>query len=155
MKNMCFCLEVMFSQQSPLGGGGVMEQQQQQQGAGSVPATPADMKEMRSVVLTGFGDLSKVKVYKSPHPMVGPGEVLIRVQACGMNFHDMLVRQGAIANLPNTPLILGYECAGYVEELGPCPATSSISALSCSLQPLNHSELTSGRNQEITKNKIN
>ena len=111
----------MFQQSGPMGGGSQMDaggaMQGQQQGQGQVPATP-DMKEMRSVVLTGFGNLSKVKVYKSPQPMVGPGEVLIRVQACGMNFNDLLVRQGATDNLPNTPLILGYECAGYVEELG-------------------------------------
>jgi len=88
------------------------------EGHGQVPATPDDQKEMRSVVLTGFGNLSKIKVYKQPQPMVGPGEVLIRVQACGLNFNDLLVRQGATDNLPNTPLILGYECAGYVEELG-------------------------------------
>ena len=94
---------------------------QSQMGAGDGsqgPAAAPDIKEMRSVVLTGFGNLSKVKVYKSPQPMVGPGEVLIRVQACGLNFNDLLVRQGSIDNLPNTPLILGYECAGYVEELG-------------------------------------
>ncbi|XP_075266462.1 synaptic vesicle membrane protein VAT-1 homolog-like isoform X2 [Convolutriloba macropyga] len=111
----------MFQQSGPPMGGNAQHMDpsagMQPQGGSQVPATP-DMKEMRSVVLTGFGNLSKVKVYKSPQPMVGPGEVLIRVQACGMNFNDLLVRQGVTDNLPNTPLILGYECAGYVEELG-------------------------------------
>lgn len=38
-------------------------------------------KEMRAVVLTGFGGLKSVKVLKKPEPAVAEGEVLIRVKA--------------------------------------------------------------------------
>ncbi|GBP62563.1 Synaptic vesicle membrane protein VAT-1 homolog-like [Eumeta japonica] len=38
-------------------------------------------KEMRAVVLTGFGGLKTVKILKKPEPAVGEGEVLIRVKA--------------------------------------------------------------------------
>jgi len=38
-------------------------------------------KEMRAVVLTGFGGLKSVKVLKKPEPTLGEGEVLIRVKA--------------------------------------------------------------------------
>lgn len=38
-------------------------------------------KEMRAVVLTGFGGLKTVKILKKPEPSVGEGEVLIRVKA--------------------------------------------------------------------------
>lgn len=38
-------------------------------------------KEMRAVVLTGFGGLKTVKILKKPEPTVGEGEVLIRVKA--------------------------------------------------------------------------
>lgn len=38
-------------------------------------------KEMRAVVLTGFGGLKSVKVLKKPEPTVAEGEVLIRVKA--------------------------------------------------------------------------
>lgn len=38
-------------------------------------------KEMRAVVLTGFGGLKSVKVQKKPEPTLAEGEVLIRVKA--------------------------------------------------------------------------
>ncbi|XP_061720363.1 synaptic vesicle membrane protein VAT-1 homolog-like isoform X2 [Cydia pomonella] len=75
-------------------------------------------KEMRAVVLTGFGGLKTVKILKKPEPTVGEGEVLIRVKACGLNFQDLIVRQGAIDSPPKTPFILGFECAGEIEQVG-------------------------------------
>jgi NADPH:quinone reductase-like Zn-dependent oxidoreductase len=36
----------------------------------------------------------------------------------GLNFQDLMVRQGAIDSPPKTPFILGFECAGEVEEVG-------------------------------------
>jgi hypothetical protein len=38
-------------------------------------------KEMRAVVLTGFGGFKGVKILKKPEPVMQPGEVLIRVKA--------------------------------------------------------------------------
>ncbi|KAK7866727.1 hypothetical protein R5R35_003148 [Gryllus longicercus] len=75
-------------------------------------------KEMRAVVLTGFGGLKSVKVLKKPEPTLGEGEVLVRVRACGLNFQDLMARQGAIDSPPKTPFILGFECAGEVAEVG-------------------------------------
>lgn len=40
-----------------------------------------DPKEMRAVVLTGFGGLKSVKILKKPEPTLNEGEVLIRVKA--------------------------------------------------------------------------
>ncbi|XP_056629777.1 synaptic vesicle membrane protein VAT-1 homolog-like [Diorhabda sublineata] len=75
-------------------------------------------KEMRAVVLTGFGGLKSVKILKKPEPTVNEGEVLIRVKACGLNFQDLMVRQGAIDSPPKCPFILGFECAGEIEQVG-------------------------------------
>ncbi|KAG8318157.1 Type I Polyketide synthase [Homalodisca vitripennis] len=36
----------------------------------------------------------------------------------GLNFQDLMVRQGVIDSLPKTPFILGFECAGEVEQVG-------------------------------------
>ncbi|KAL1434197.1 hypothetical protein MTO96_011840 [Rhipicephalus appendiculatus] len=79
-------------------------------------APPA--KEMRAIVLTGFGGLKTVKVLKKPEPAAAEGELLIRVKACGLNFLDLMVRQGALDNLPKTPFIMGFECSGEVEAVG-------------------------------------
>ncbi|XP_076323494.1 synaptic vesicle membrane protein VAT-1 homolog-like isoform X1 [Tachypleus tridentatus] len=75
-------------------------------------------KEMKAVVLAGFGGLKSVKVMKKSQPSVGEGEILIRVKACGLNFLDVMVRQGVIDSPPKTPFILGFECAGEVESVG-------------------------------------
>ncbi|XP_069675674.1 synaptic vesicle membrane protein VAT-1 homolog-like [Periplaneta americana] len=102
----------------------VAEKTEQQDAAPAEEAEAADKtpeqppKEMRAVVLTGFGGLKSVKVLKKPEPTLGEGEVLIRVKACGLNFQDLMVRQGAIDSPPKTPFILGFECAGEVEEIG-------------------------------------
>ncbi|XP_060521504.1 synaptic vesicle membrane protein VAT-1 homolog-like isoform X2 [Cylas formicarius] len=75
-------------------------------------------KEMRAVVLTGFGGLKSVKIMKKPEPTANEGEVVIRVKACGLNFQDLMVRQGAIDSPPKCPFILGFECAGEIEQVG-------------------------------------
>ena len=52
-----------------------------------------------------------------PIPEPGPGQVLIRVEATGLNFIEVYFRKGVYkASLPLTP---GSEAAGTVEELGP------------------------------------
>lgn len=76
------------------------------------------VKEMRSIVLTGFGGLKTVKIQKKPEPEVAEGEVLIRVKACGLSFQDLMFRQGAIDSPPKCPVTLGFECAGEVEKVG-------------------------------------
>lgn len=36
----------------------------------------------------------------------------------GLNFQDLMVRQGAIDSPPKCPFILGFECAGDIEQVG-------------------------------------
>uniref|UniRef100_A0AAQ5YPU5 Enoyl reductase (ER) domain-containing protein n=1 Tax=Amphiprion ocellaris TaxID=80972 RepID=A0AAQ5YPU5_AMPOC len=75
-------------------------------------------KEMRAVILAGFGGLNKLKVTKKAMPEPQDGEVKIRVKACGLNFLDLMVRQGTVDNPPKPPLVPGFECSGIVESLG-------------------------------------
>ncbi|XP_024295970.1 synaptic vesicle membrane protein VAT-1 homolog-like [Oncorhynchus tshawytscha] len=77
-----------------------------------------DTKEMRAVILSGFGGLNKLRVTKKAMPEPQEGEVKIRVKACGLNFLDLMVRQGNIDNPPKTPLVPGFECSGIVEAMG-------------------------------------
>jgi D-arabinose 1-dehydrogenase-like Zn-dependent alcohol dehydrogenase len=55
-----------------------------------------------------------------PDPRVGPGDVLIRVQACGVCHSDLHLADGSLASLGlgMPPLILGHEVAGTVAEVG-------------------------------------
>ncbi|XP_033958949.1 synaptic vesicle membrane protein VAT-1 homolog-like isoform X2 [Pseudochaenichthys georgianus] len=77
-----------------------------------------DAKEMRAVVLAGFGGLNKLRVTKKAMPEPQDGEVKIRVKACGLNFLDLMVRQGSIDNPPKLPIVPGFECSGIVESVG-------------------------------------
>lgn len=50
---------------------------------------------MKAVVLTGHGDLDRLRYMDYPLPAIAADEVLIEVHACGMNNTDVWVRQGA------------------------------------------------------------
>lgn len=76
------------------------------------------VKEMRCVTLTAFGGVKMMKVQMRPEAKPIEGEVLIRVKACGINFTDLMARQGAIDNPPKIPFTMGFECAGEIEALG-------------------------------------
>ncbi|XP_045888958.1 synaptic vesicle membrane protein VAT-1 homolog-like isoform X1 [Micropterus dolomieu] len=76
-----------------------------------------DAKEMRAVILAGFGGLNKLRVTKKTMPELQDGEVKIRVKACGLNFLDLMVRQGTIDNPPKPPVVPGFECCGIVESV--------------------------------------
>jgi propanol-preferring alcohol dehydrogenase len=49
-------------------------------------------------------------------PEPGPGEVLIRTEACGLCHSDLFI--GSLAELPRAPLTLGHEAIGTIEKLG-------------------------------------
>ncbi|WP_417728956.1 NADPH:quinone oxidoreductase family protein [Roseovarius sp.] len=54
-----------------------------------------------------------------PRPIPKPGEIALRIAACGLNFADLLMVKGAYQDTPEPPFTLGMEVAGVVEALGP------------------------------------
>jgi synaptic vesicle membrane protein VAT-1 len=58
-------------------------------------------------------------VREAPDPVAAPGTVRIRVHAAGVNFSDLLARQGLYPDAPKLPCTVGYEVAGLVDQLGP------------------------------------
>lgn len=73
---------------------------------------------MRAVVTTRNGDARVMKVETRPDPVPPPGEVLIRVKASGLNFADILARQGLYPDGPPKPCVMGYEVSGVIEAVG-------------------------------------
>src|ERR1700694_3688640 len=73
---------------------------------------------MRAIVTTANGDVRVMKVEERPDPVPAPGEVVVRVKAAGLNFADILARQGLYPDGPKKPCVMGYEAAGVVEEVG-------------------------------------
>lgn len=54
-----------------------------------------------------------------PLPRPQPGEGLVAIHACGLNFADLLMQQGKYQQKPSFPFIPGLECAGTLVALGP------------------------------------
>ncbi|CAM9360126.1 unnamed protein product [Lampetra planeri] len=77
-------------------------------------------EQYKAVVLTGFGGYDKLRVERRTGAMVpAAGEVRIRVHACGLNFAELMARQGLYDCLPKKPpVVLGMECAGEIDAVG-------------------------------------
>ena len=71
--------------------------------------------EVRAVVAKEKGKRVEMETIAVPDP--GPGEALVRVQACGVCHTDLHYREGAIND--DFPFLLGHEAAGVVEAVGP------------------------------------
>ena len=56
---------------------------------------------------------------ESHDPVPGEGQVRVRVEASGVNFADILARQGAYLEAPKPPCVLGFEVVGRVDSVGP------------------------------------
>ena len=71
--------------------------------------------EVRAVVAREKGRPVSLETILVPDP--GPGEALVRVQACGVCHTDLHYREGGIND--DFPFLLGHEAAGVVESVGP------------------------------------
>ncbi|XP_066497862.1 synaptic vesicle membrane protein VAT-1 homolog [Hoplias malabaricus] len=87
--------------------------------AAAAPAPEEDAFTYRALVLTGYGGYDKVKLQvKKGKPALKAGEVMVRVRACGLNFADLMARQGLYDRLPSPPVTPGMECSGTIEAVG-------------------------------------
>src|ERR1700756_3916322 len=73
---------------------------------------------MKAVVVTRQGGPEVLEVRDVPDPQPAPGEVIVRVEAVGINFADTMSTQGNYAGTPPAPFISGREFAGVVESTG-------------------------------------
>jgi acryloyl-coenzyme A reductase len=74
---------------------------------------------VKAILLERFGDADMLEIRDVEVPRPSAGEVLIRVRACGVCYHDVLSRAGLMRRGMKMPAILGHEVAGEVAELGP------------------------------------
>jgi len=72
---------------------------------------------MQAIVVQALGDPDVLALRAHPIPQPGPGDVLVRLQAIGVNFSDTERRRG-VYDPPVLPWIPGNEAAGIVEGLG-------------------------------------
>jgi NADPH2:quinone reductase len=89
---------------------------------------------MKAIQIRATGGPEVLELAELPIPVPGPGQVLIRIEAIGVNFIEIYFRKGTYKAA--LPLIPGSEAAGTVEELGsgvngfkPGDAVASVSVL--------------------------
>jgi NADPH2:quinone reductase len=70
---------------------------------------------VRAVLLRETGGPEQLQLAEVPDPEPGDGEVVVRVRAAGINFADVLVRQGRYPQPPELPTVPGSEVAGEVD----------------------------------------
>jgi S-(hydroxymethyl)mycothiol dehydrogenase len=73
------------------------------------------MQQVKGVIARAKGQPVEVATINVPDP--GPGEALVKVQACGVCHTDLHYREGGIND--DFPFLLGHEAAGIVEAVGP------------------------------------
>ena len=74
---------------------------------------------MRQVFIIGQGGPEKLRLRESRDPSPAENQIRIRVQASGVNFADILARQGLYPDAPKIPCVVGYEVSGTVDTVGP------------------------------------
>ena len=73
---------------------------------------------MKAVVVTRAGGPEVLEVRDVPVPQPADGEVMVRVEAAGVNFADTMSTHGTYSGTPPPPFISGREFAGVVETTG-------------------------------------
>ena len=73
---------------------------------------------MRAVEIPRYGAPEVLRVIERPDPSAGPGQVVVDVAACGVNFADTMARVGLYADAPKPPMVVGYEVAGTIAAVG-------------------------------------
>lgn len=81
---------------------------------------------MKTVVVREFGGPEVLEVRDVPVPEPGEGEVRIKVMASGINYADIMQREGLYPNGPRAPFGAGFEVAGVVDAVGPKAAGWSV-----------------------------
>ncbi|QJB38163.1 zinc-binding dehydrogenase [Chitinophaga oryzae] len=73
---------------------------------------------MKAVTLNAYGAPEVLEVTDQPMPVPAPQEVIVKVQAVGVNYADLLIRQGIYPFIAQFPAILPGEVSGIITETG-------------------------------------
>jgi NADPH2:quinone reductase len=84
---------------------------------------------MKAVRVKGFGGVDQLEFVELPDLEPQPGQVRIRVQACGLNYADIMQREGLYPGGPKPPFIPGLEAAGTVDAGDSLPIGSRVVAI--------------------------
>lgn len=75
---------------------------------------------MKAIVLREHGGTDKLRFETTfPDPVAGAGDVIVRVRASSLNYHDVFTRRGMPGISLPFPVIIGLDVAGVIEAIGP------------------------------------
>lgn len=74
---------------------------------------------MQAIQVQTFGEPEVLRLQEVPTPVPGPGQVLVRIRAAGVNPVETYQRSGAYDPLPDLPYIPGSDGAGAIAAVGP------------------------------------
>ena len=97
---------------------------------------------MKAAVYYETGLPEVFKYEDRPDPQCGPGSVLLDVKAISIEGGDVLNRAGG--DMPSTPHIVGYQCAGVIREVGSSVTDRSVGQEVVCVMPFgSHAEVVS------------
>ncbi len=73
---------------------------------------------MKAIFITRYGGPEVLELRPAPEAQPKPGQVVVKVEAAGVNFADILATRGSYPGTPEPPFIAGREFAGVVEDTG-------------------------------------
>ena len=74
---------------------------------------------MKAIRVSEFGEPKVLRLEEVPMPQPGPGQVLVRMHAIGVNPVETYIRAGTYARLRVLPYTPGNDGAGVIEQIGP------------------------------------
>jgi NADPH2:quinone reductase len=80
--------------------------------------SPCYTGRMKALVIPRFGGPEVLELQNIPDPQPGPEQVVVNVEAGGLNFADLMTTQGGYAGTPKPPLVAGREFAGVEDANG-------------------------------------
>jgi NADPH2:quinone reductase len=73
---------------------------------------------MKAIEVAHFGGPETLQIAEKPTPEPGKGQILIEVKAAGINFADIMAREGHYPPVASTPFVPGFEAAGVIAKVG-------------------------------------
>src|SRR5687768_16410766 len=73
---------------------------------------------MKALSMNAVGGVEVMEIVDAPRPEPKPHQVLVRVEAAGLNYSDIMMREGKYFQKVEPPYLMGREFSGIIEELG-------------------------------------
>ena len=71
---------------------------------------------MKAITADSFGEPEVLRMAEVETPKPAPGQFLVKVEAAGINYADLMMRAGTYPGGPGVPFVPGLEVAGTIAE---------------------------------------